>query len=780
MKRVRVVLQWGKLAACASVLALVLSGCGDGDDGDTGPAGPPGPAAPVSATSLDMQITGVTIQSPPVVDFSVTNQDGFPFTGLTTGDLRFTIAKLMPGSLGNPSSWQNYINQVETVDADGPGTPGDSAVQATRENSGSLVDHGDGSYTYTFSTDITNVTTPLAVPYDPSLTHRLAIQTRGSLPPVNALYTFRPSDGATSGLFSREIVNTDSCNECHNSLEAHDARIDTRYCVTCHNPGSTDANSGNTVDFKVMIHKIHRGAELPSVEAGGQYIIWGFQDSEHDYSDVEFPQDIRNCTKCHDAGDPETPEGGNWSTQPSIQACGSCHDDVNFAEHGDNNSAVTNEMCLQCHCDDCSEDGKPGPVAESHQIPERLAAKRFEYKLIDVSGGATPVIQFKVTDPTNGDAPYNITTDPAFTQVATGVSRLAILVGWNGLDALDFANSGSGVNPALPISIFPTAQCGGPASGGTPVSADWSCSGPVSGVYTLTKLSALPEDAAGTGRVGIEGHPAGDDGTGAFTLRVPVTSVVKDWSIDGSTLTTRRDVVDIAKCDQCHDQVSLHGANRNDEPKLCVICHNPNATDINRRPKTAIADALNPQPGEGVPSAGVDGKAEESIDFKRLIHGIHGAELRENGLVVYGFGGSVNDFSEVGFPGIVQDCETCHLSGTYELDGTWETPTLNGILASTIDSAPNATVGGIATGPGSLADGLADQSDDINISPTAAVCSSCHDSALAEAHMKVPGGAVFDKTQADITNMVDGNFETCAVCHGPGRDADVEEVHAER
>ena len=30
-----------------------------------------------------------------------------------------------------------------------------------------------------------------------------------------------------------------------------------------------------------------------------------------------------------------------------------------------------------------------------------------------------------------------------------------------------------------------------------------------------------------------------------------------------------------------------------------------------------------------------------------------------------------------------------------------------GILASTIVSAPNATVGGIATGPGSLADGLA-------------------------------------------------------------------------
>jgi OmcA/MtrC family decaheme c-type cytochrome len=770
MNGFNVMLQWGRLAALASLLAVAVGGCGDGDDGDTGPAGPPGPAAPVSATSLDMRITGVTIQSPLVVDFSVTNQDDAPFTGLTTGDLRFTVAKLMPGSLGNPSSWQNYINQEETAEV-GPGT-GNTALQATRENSGTLVDHGDGTYTYTFATDITNVTTPVAVPYDPTLTHRVAVQTRGALPAVNALHTFRPSDGATQGLFSREIVKTATCNECHNALELHDARIETQYCVTCHNPGSTDANSGNTVDFKVMIHKIHRGAELPSVEAGGEYIIWGFNDSEHNYSHVEFPQDIRNCTRCHDGADPDTPQGDNWNTQPSMEACGSCHDDIDFTKDGTvdpdghpGGIVTDNSECITCH----AESRIAGSVAESHAILEKLAAARFEYNLIDVSGGTTPVIQFSITDPTNGDAPYDIATDPAFT-TGGGVSRLAILVGW---DTSDFNNEGSGSNPGQPISINPVDACDG-----TPIT-DWSCS-VVNGVYTLTKATALPVTATGTGRVGIEGHPASDDGTGAFTLRVPVTSVVKDWSIDGSTVTARRQVVDIAKCDQCHDQVSLHGANRNDEPQLCVMCHNPNATDINRRPKTAIADELNPQPGEGVPSPGVDGKLEEAIDFKHLIHAIHGAEIRENGLVVYGFGGSVNDFSEVGFPGFVQDCETCHLSGTYELEGTWETPTLNGILASTIVSAPNATVGGTATGPGSLADGLADQSDDLNISPTAAVCSACHDSALAQAHMLVPGGAVFGETQQYITDMVAGNFETCAVCHGPGRDADVEEVHAER
>jgi OmcA/MtrC family decaheme c-type cytochrome len=132
----------------------------------------------------------------------------------------------------------------------------------------------------------------------------------------------------------------------------------------------------------------------------------------------------------------------------------------------------------------------------------------------------------------------------------------------------------------------------------------------------------------------------------------------------------------------------------------------------------------------------------------------------------------------VRFPGILQDCETCHLPGTYELEGSLETPTLSGLQSTAVKATPQ--VDDTNLDPAVYAAALIDQDDDLKISPTAAACSACHDSAVAEGHMKVPGGAVFDKTQADITNMVDGNFETCAVCHGPGRDADVEEVHAER
>jgi OmcA/MtrC family decaheme c-type cytochrome len=118
----------------------------------------------------------------------------------------------------------------------------------------------------------------------------------------------------------------------------------------------------------------------------------------------------------------------------------------------------------------------------------------------------------------------------------------------------------------------------------------------------------------------------------------------------------------------------------------------------------------------------------------------------------------------VRFPGILQDCETCHLSGTYELEGIWEYPTTNGILSSTISTGADVT----------------SPDDDLNISPTAAVCSSCHDSLLARSHMVVPGSALFGDIQQAISDAADVMPETCALCHGPGRSSDVEVAHATR
>jgi OmcA/MtrC family decaheme c-type cytochrome len=315
------------------------------------------------------------------------------------------------------------------------------------------------------------------------------------------------------------------------------------------------------------------------------------------------------------------------------------------------------------------------------------------------------------------------------------------------------------------------------------------------GTFTLTfTAKTIPASGVtGSGRAALYGRVAKDvDGDGVNDT-VRIKAAYKDFGITDTTPVARRQVVDIAKCDKCHDQVSLHGDSRTNEPGLCVICHNPNATDVSRRPLTVA--------GIPDPTLTLDNKKEEAIDFKRLIHGIHAARkdnpnttttvegrgFREKGLVIWGYPGAAscftggvytcqNDFSDVRFPGILNDCNTCHTTktvgsttyGTFELVGTWEVPTVSGVLGSTIDTAPSAV------DAATLATGLATNVDDLNITPTAAVCSSCHDGDVAKSHMAL-NGALFSATQATINTGV--TLEACAICHGPGRIADVKVVH---
>lgn len=777
-----------------------LSGCG-GDDGDPGPRGAQGDSAvvgerTVAPEKLFPKITGVSISSGvPTIRFQVTDERGLAVAGIQ-GGAEFTVNKLVLGADGETNNWRTYIRADDQGSVD---------AQAGTWSDGTLTGNGDGSYRFRFNQSLHGIS---GVSYEPNLTHRVGIELRdvvvlGKNIPAggNDVYDFRPSTGATSGITGRAIVKQENCAGCHGTEEFafHGGpRQDVDYCVTCHQPGSVDAGTGNTMDFRVMIHKIHFGENLNNKPY--EFCGFGcerFGRAATDFSHVAFPQDTRNCTTCHDPADPDTPQADNINNRPTAAVCASCHDDLAFDDTGLTNTggnhpagAQPNSNCASCH----SEGGLFESVLESHEIPRQVWAKRFRYNLLAVdqtAEGQSPMVTFSITDPANGDAVYDLINDPAFTGDQTGVS---MNFAWPTSDYTNVANNAgtavTGTAPSRPLNV-PVADGSGTLPTGVTDNGD--------GTYTLDTAAlgsplTIPATTPplGSGAVAMEGHVSGDfNGDSTYDDQVPVTGAVKFFAINDARVTPRREVVSDAKCQTCHaqhDRLAFHGNSRTDNTQLCVVCHNPNQTDLFMRPEDPD------EAFDGVNTAALDNLEDRGIDFKYMIHAIHGASKRENGYVAYGYGVQSHDFSEVGFPRPVNDCKACHVEGSFAL------PLGSNVLGTTLSAGAtvDTTVTGFFPPPGATAyhpgDGSAsDPTDDHNISATAAACAGCHDSASAADHMSRLGtsnisfGDAFllnpdpvndPDTQADIDAALPGG-ENCSFCHGSGGIADVAEVHGQ-
>ena len=88
-----------------------------------------------------------------------------------------------------------------------------------------------------------------------------------------------PSGGAGNG--NKLVAATVTCDSCHERLDLHGGpRRSVEYCVTCHNPGSVDPDSGNSVDMAYMIHSIHAGVDRANYATTPPtpvpYIVYGF------------------------------------------------------------------------------------------------------------------------------------------------------------------------------------------------------------------------------------------------------------------------------------------------------------------------------------------------------------------------------------------------------------------------------------------------------------------------------------------------------------------------
>ena len=742
-------------------------------------------------------VPAVKVAGPPVVNFVVVS-GGKPLQGLKITDVRFAIAKLVQGENGEPDQWVNYVSNTvpSCATRSKPSCPPgvvpvlDSAEQASTDVGGSLSYNPSGFYTYTFKTDITKVP---GIAFEPGRTHRVGIQLSyknadGELVRVNPYFDFVLVNGQSVPVIdankTRKMADVSSCNSCHDRLALHGGgRVDTQYCVMCHNPGTVDPESGHNLNMATMVHTIHAGKKLKR-ETGRDYTIWGYKDAKHDFSEVGFPQDLRNCTKCHDGSNPKTPQGDNWKTVVSKEACLTCHVSTEGSSWQKSHQQaatklrgagakpldLTNQQCYQCHAATDTA-GKPNPMSSErvhwNQNEENAAKYKFNIdgvKVLQVPSQSLEgkvQVQYSLTDPTSNNLPYKLEGDPRF-------KGLRLYVGYQNL-----------LGQPAGVTEFTSYN-----NGGNNARVDAS-TGANDGKNRYTAVVTLPANsniavAKGTARVITHGAVSEErldvksgeprkPVPGAARVNVLVQNAWLDFALTGE-LTPRRAVVSNDKCNACHGALgatsgsnllanAFHGGART-IVQACVVCH-----DANRSSATKMTNGRDWQ---------------ESYQFKRMIHGIHGNAKRlypftHGNKVVGAFCNDKNPASkpplcdpqlkladtdlenyaaEVTWPGVGIDCNACHIDNSHMKD------------LGTLGSVVSARESG------------ADPLSYLVISPKAATCSACHDSAEAMEHMVGagdPGDAIFaSKTQKQY---LDGPKETCEDCHGPGKRKAVDRVH---
>jgi OmcA/MtrC family decaheme c-type cytochrome len=647
---------------------------------------------------LKIVVNSVTIGSDrkPVVDLTLTDDLDQPLDRL---------GKMTPGAiaLSFVLSWydpttQNYTSYITRIETAGTGTPhpGATAVQAAADSGGTFADLETGHVRYTFGN-------ALPAGFDVTKTHTLGIYSTRNTTDIagknyfaNAEYDFRP-DGNAVALTAKwdEIREATSCNNCHDPLSAHGgARRDVKLCVLCHSPQTSDAQSGNTVDFKVMVHKIHSGKTLPSVLAGTPYRIYGFGGAIIDFSSVGYPQDVRNCANCHEGTDAarKPTQGFSWYTEPARAACGSCHDDIDWTTGANHpgGAQADDATCARCHIPESGHEFDAS-IKGAHTVPIRSTQlKGISATIVNIanlSPGKKPTAVFNLRNA--DDTPIDGTKLLAFAPMYGGpTSNYATFVRESAL-----------------------------ATNNTRGSFD-----PVTGYTAYTFNTALPAGAKGTWSVTVDVERAFSliraDGRANVTGVESTINPVKYASVDGSALVPRRTVVTLAQCNVCHDSLRLHGGQRLNTEE-CVICHNPTKGDEDRRPANA-------------------GPAE-SISFQRMVHRIHTGESLTRDFTIIGFGGSVNNFNEVRYPGDRRSCAKCHTASSFT-------------LPLPADLSFVTTLRDLYTPQG----------------PAAASCLGCHDTTSAAAH------AYLNTTTFGGASPT----EACATCHGTGKGWDVAKVHA--
>jgi OmcA/MtrC family decaheme c-type cytochrome len=601
-------------------------------------------ATGVPGTGLKVNITKVDISADGhiTVAYSLTDNSGAPVghDKLDASRERFSIGRIVTDPATGYTQWLSYVLsdvQGAVYKLNGKDTqPALAQVTAvpasTADSTGVYKEIAPGQESYTFST-------VLPANYDKNATTRVIYQgskdNRVSL--ANATFDFVPAGGPVS--VTRQVIATDNCNKCHDPLVAHGARYDTKMCVVCHTPQNIDPASGNIVDFKNFIHKIHDDSSLPSVKSGKIFNV-----GATDFTGITFPQDVRNCTTCHS----NAPNADNYKTNPSRAACGSCHDQIDWTtgkstiagqpDHAGGPQA-DDKNCKLCHIPDSGQEFDASIVG-AHTIPAKSKQlKGVNYTLVaaSVQPGQKPTVDFSIKD--NAGNPIDPNT----------MDSLSLTLAWPTTDyssnLIETVNTIPAPTVTTPFTRTGTLAAQGNGvyryTFGAPVSADWK------------------SGSAGVSIVGYKNTTIkGNFGKDTLVREGNVNPVIY-VSVDSSAPVARRVVVDRNKCNSCHLDLgspaglAIHGGARRN-PQTCVQCHIVNLDDAARHPQAQLP--------------------AESLHWDYLIHSIHMGNKR---VTQINLNGAINT-ADIRFPGNPADCLKCHNPGTYTL------PLPAGVLAQNV------------------------------------------------------------------------------------------------
>ncbi|WP_076408541.1 OmcA/MtrC family decaheme c-type cytochrome [Shewanella sp. UCD-KL12] len=534
-------------------LTILLAACG-GDDGSPGNPGEPGGPPATEISSLMIAVDDVSMNSGiATVNYSISNQDDEPVVGVSTPT--FIASQLLPQgytNAGNSSQWQYFTSE-----------------SCSTSCTGELVDHRNGQYSYTFSAAFDGMND---MSYMAGATQRLVIKVGGDsladgteLPVTNQHFDWQDS-GAVA--YTRNLIVMETCNTCHNDLAFHGSKYnEVETCVTCHSEGKV---SNNDNIFPQMIHAKHL---------------------------TGFPGSLANCQTCH-APDEALTEHYNWARVPTMETCGSCHNNIDFPAGEGHPAQADNSNCVACHNSEWTAN-----VHNDGGDDEALAQFTAEITAASLSGTSV-TFTIKLSNPASGEV-YSDSADKL-----SFVDDLRIVANWG--TSFDYST-----RSASSLKL----QDSTPASG-----SDGSYT------YELTGLTVPVGTEADQGTLAVQGKLCSSDGalgdcSDENFSTVNIKSSHQFFNQTALSAEGRRVVVTNETCGTCHgDQALNYHGSRNDLEGQCQLCHNP----------FMLADSTSANPSLA------------TADYKHMIHGLHSAQ-REG-------------YEDLNYPGQIGNCAQCHTS----------------------------------------------------------------------------------------------------------------------